>query len=45
MKDDIATIDLRLPDQNIALYWHERTHRNPAHEWFRDLIGKIAKTL
>lgn len=38
-------LPLRLPDQNIALYWHERTHRNPAHEWFRDLIGKITKTL
>jgi len=38
-------LPFRLPEQNIALYWHERTHRNPAHEWFRNLIGKIAKTL
>jgi DNA-binding transcriptional LysR family regulator len=38
-------LPLRLPEQSIALYWHERTHRDPAHEWFRDVIGRIAKTL
>lgn len=38
-------LPLRLPEQSIALYWHERTHRNPAHQWFRDAVGKIAKSL
>jgi DNA-binding transcriptional LysR family regulator len=38
-------LPIRLPEQTIALYWHERTQRDPAHQWFRDVIGKIAKTL
>lgn len=38
-------LPLRLPEQTIALYWHERTHRDPAHEWLRDVIGRIAKTV
>lgn len=39
----IYTIPLPVPDQEIGLYWHERTHRNPAHAWFRGLLAKIKK--
>ena len=39
----VYPLPLDVPEQNIALYWHERTHRSAPHEWFRDLIGKVAK--
>jgi len=38
-------LPLDIPDQSIALYWHERTHRDPAHEWFRTLLGKVTRAL
>lgn len=41
----VHPLPLRLPEQTIALYWHERMHRDPAHEWFRSVIGGIAKSL
>jgi DNA-binding transcriptional LysR family regulator len=36
---------IELPEQNIALYWHERTHRNAAHEWMRAQIGEACRGL
>jgi DNA-binding transcriptional LysR family regulator len=41
----VHAIPLNVPQQEIALYWHERTHRSAPHEWFRDLLGKIAKAV
>jgi DNA-binding transcriptional LysR family regulator len=29
---------LSLPDFDVALYWHDRYHRDPANKWLRDLI-------
>jgi len=29
---------LSLPDFDIALYWHDRYHRDPANKWLRDFI-------
>jgi DNA-binding transcriptional LysR family regulator len=29
---------LALPEFEIALYWHDRYHRDPANKWLRDLI-------
>lgn len=33
----IAYIDipLEIPGYDVYLYWHDRTHLNPAHDWFR----------
>jgi DNA-binding transcriptional LysR family regulator len=31
---------LHLQDFEIALYWHERYHRDPANKWMRDFIAK-----
>ncbi|WP_206224753.1 LysR family transcriptional regulator [Neisseria yangbaofengii] len=28
-----------------ALVWHERTHRNPAHQWLRDLMAKSCQSI
>ena len=41
----VHPLPLHVPEQTIALYWHERTHRSPAHVWFRELLGSIAKSL
>ena len=41
----VHPLPLKLPEQSIALYWHERTHRSAPHQWFRDLLGRIAKGL
>jgi DNA-binding transcriptional LysR family regulator len=30
-----------LPEQTIALYWHERTQNGAAHKWLRNEIGDI----
>jgi DNA-binding transcriptional LysR family regulator len=41
----VYPLPLDVPEQRIALYWHERTHRSAPHQWFRDLLGNIAKGL
>jgi DNA-binding transcriptional LysR family regulator len=38
----VHPLPMDIPEQSIALYWHERTHRSAPHEWFRDILGKIA---
>lgn len=34
-----------VPDVRIALYWHERTHKDPAHRWFREKLVELGKSL
>jgi DNA-binding transcriptional LysR family regulator len=41
----VHRLPLDIPEQSIALYWHERTHRDAAHEWFRDLLGRLTRAL
>lgn len=31
-------IPLELPEIDIAMYWHERTHTSLAHQWLRDQV-------
>lgn len=31
-------IPLDLPEIQIAMYWHERTHNSAAHRWFREQV-------
>jgi len=38
----ILTHPLELPRPSAHLIWHQRTHRNPAHAWFRDLLLEVA---
>jgi DNA-binding transcriptional LysR family regulator len=35
-------LPFKIPDLKVALYWHERTHRNAAHRWFRKLLSEIS---
>jgi DNA-binding transcriptional LysR family regulator len=41
----VLPIPLNVPDVRQAMYWHERTHKQPGHQWFRQLIADIVKTL
>lgn len=41
----IMPLPLKFPEQNIALYWHERTHRDAGHEWMRAQIGEACRSL
>ncbi len=36
---------LDLPGMRIGVYWHERTHRQPSHRWFRQTLIEVAKSL
>lgn len=38
-------LPLNVPDVRIAVYWHERTHKQAAHRWFRQLLTDSAKAL
>jgi DNA-binding transcriptional LysR family regulator len=30
---------LEVPGYEMSMYWHERSHRDPAHRWLRDFIA------
>jgi DNA-binding transcriptional LysR family regulator len=36
---------LDLPNPAIAMLWHDRTHRDPAHHWLRTLIRRSAAAI
>ncbi|MDB5795417.1 MAG: LysR family transcriptional regulator [Noviherbaspirillum sp.] len=40
----IKTLPIQLPEFEIALYWHDRYHRDPANKWLRDFIVGQFKT-
>ena len=35
----------KLADPNISMHWHELSHRDPGHIWFREAIQDIAQRL
>ena len=41
----ILRLPLNVPDVRIAMYWHEHTHKEPGHRWFRERVAEIAKGL
>ena len=36
---------LRLPETRINMFWHQRTHKDSRHRWFRQQISAIAREL
>ncbi len=36
---------LKLPEMRVNLFWHERTHKDPRHRWFRQLITSVAREI
>jgi DNA-binding transcriptional LysR family regulator len=34
----IVEAPVEVPGYEMAMLWHERSHRDPAHQWLRDCI-------
>lgn len=41
----VVEAPLTVPGYEIAMLWHERQHRDPAHQWLRDHIAGTARAL
>jgi DNA-binding transcriptional LysR family regulator len=41
MNLQLVPMPIDIPDLRVALYWHERSHRHPAHRWFRKVLSEI----
>lgn len=39
----IMPLPFEVPELETSLIWHERTHRDKAHQWFRGAVRDIAK--
>ncbi|HAO73753.1 MAG TPA: LysR family transcriptional regulator, partial [Pseudomonas sp.] len=36
----VVEAPLEVPGYEMAMLWHERSHRDPAHQWLREKIAK-----
>ncbi len=36
----VVEAPLEVPGYEMAMLWHERSHRDPAHQWLREQIAK-----
>lgn len=41
----VMPIPMAIAEIRQAMYWHERTHNEPGHQWFRNLVAELAKKL
>jgi DNA-binding transcriptional LysR family regulator len=41
----VLPIPIAVPEIRQAMYWHERTHKEPSHQWFRSMVSELAKGL
>ena len=41
----VLPLPLAVPDLRIALYWHERTHKQAGHRWFRQALTDVASDI
>ncbi len=39
----IHPLPVAFPPFDVSLYWHERDHRDPAHQWFRERFAQVVK--
>jgi len=39
----IHPLPMRFPPFDVSLYWHERDHRDPAHQWFRETFAQVVQ--
>lgn len=37
----VTQMPIALPSFEVAIYWHERYHQDPANKWFRDVMVKL----
>lgn len=40
----VFELPLDLPEFEIAMYWHERSHGSAAHRWFREQVRKALRS-
>ncbi|MCL6269176.1 LysR family transcriptional regulator [Sansalvadorimonas sp. 2012CJ34-2] len=45
-KYEVTALPIPLPTEpvNYQLYWHERNHQSPAHQWFREFALQLSKS-
>ena len=36
----LVAVPLEIPRARVGMAWHERFQADPAHQWFRDLVGR-----
>lgn len=36
----VAEAPVKLPCYEMSMYWHERVHRDPAHQWLREAFAR-----
>lgn len=41
----VIAVPMAIAEVRQAMYWHERTHNEPSHQWFRQVIADLAKAL
>lgn len=41
----VLPVPIAIAEIRQAMYWHERTHNEPSHQWFRQIISELAKSL
>ncbi len=39
---DVFSPPMKLPSTKLFLFWHERVHNDPVHQWFRDELLALA---
>lgn len=39
----IKPLPISLPEFEIALYWHDRFHRDPANQWLRNIVAQACQ--
>ncbi|WP_345248142.1 LysR family transcriptional regulator [Pigmentiphaga soli] len=41
---DVRPLPFSLPDMQVGLYWHDRTHNSAVHKWLRAIITETFRT-
>jgi len=41
----ILELPFKTPRQKFSAYWHERTHREARHRWFREVLAEVGRSL
>ena len=39
----VTPLPIKIPGFEIAIYWHERAHQDPANKWFRSILVNLFK--
>ena len=45
LKLQYSKCPVEIPRIPVSLVWHTRTHQDPSHRWFRDMVTSVARQL